>query len=265
MFSIGAYEDNIWHTIAFVAGVVIFATILIFLNVSKKVKNSKIFNSSEIEIHRKSPKDEAFLRQIAAYSLTKDETKFLKEILQSGKTEMNETLKSNQLLDEVFKARYHELIKEAEHSESALRDVTKLFAIRNTIAYFKNTEKADSGFAHRRFVRKESSIICNCSLVKEVHEKQGNKTIKKLVLTGHSFTGTILTISAGGCALSCDAKIKVGVKIKIDFTLPNGPASALIGVLRVNKRLGLAVLSARFMKVLPKSLSKINAYIFDYH
>jgi hypothetical protein len=264
MFSIGSYEDNMWHVISFIAGVIIIVSILIFLNVSKKIKNSKIYNSGEIEIRRKTPEEDAFAKQAAAYSFSKNETKFLKEILQSSRTEIGATLNNNKLLDDVFKIRYKELIKESEHSESALRDVTKLFEIRNTIAYFRNCEKSNGAYSQRRFLRKESSITCNCTLVKEVQEKQGNKTIKKLILTKDTFTGNILSISAGGCAISCKSKINVGVKIKIDFTIPTGPASALIGVLRVNNRKSDAVLSARFIKILPKSLAKINAFVFDY-
>ncbi|MDR3324871.1 MAG: PilZ domain-containing protein [Spirochaetaceae bacterium] len=264
MFSIGPYEASPWHIGSFIGGVAIIAGILTFLNLSKKVQRSKLFNSSEIEIKRNSPEEDVFLKKTAELRLTKDELRFLKEVLQSGRADLSVILDNKKQLDEIFKARYKELMKESAYSDAPLNQLTKLFAIRNTIAYFKEIDKADSNYSHRQYIRKESNIPCECCLVGEVKTTQGKKIIKKLVLTNKTFKGAVLGISAGGCSVSCDDAVRVGGKIKIDFTVSGRKASVLSEALRVNKKSNKSVVSLRFLKVLPKSLCAINAFIFDY-
>jgi hypothetical protein len=263
-FSIGPYEANPWHLVSFAAAVFILAGLMIFLNLSKKVQKSKIFNTGEIEIKRTTPEEEAFFKKTAEFRLTKDEARFLKEVLQSGRADLSVIFDNMKQFDEIFKARYKELMKESAYSDAPLNQVTKLFAIRNTIAYFENIDKTDRDYKNRRYIRKESAIPCQCCLVGEVKTTQGKKTVKKLVLTDKNFKGVILSISPGGCSVSCTDKIKVGVKLKIDFTVSGRKSSVLGETLRINKKASDLVVSLRFLQALPKSLCAINAFLFDY-
>jgi hypothetical protein len=267
MFNTSAYDENPWHTIGFIIGLSVIVAIMVFLNVSKTIKNSKLFRSSKINIQEKiNPDEKAFLKQAHDYSLSSADTKFLRELLKgAGRAEPYAILQDSRLLDEVLKVQYKQLAKGSQYTEAALGELSRIFTIRNTIAYFQDSDKADKHSTLRRYIRKEASISCNCSLVNEVDIKQNGKTVKKLVLTHTVFQGTIINISAGGCAIKSSLKIKAGIKLKIDFTLGKSKAAVLGEIIRINRDVAGSIFHIRFLQVLPKSFCVINAFIFDYN
>jgi len=116
----------------------------------------------------------------------------------------------------------------------------------------------------RASTRKAGELKCKCCVVNETKTKEGSKVVKKLVLTDKKFNGTMNNISAGGCAVSAGQNIKAGTNIKMDITIKDHNAAALGTALRVNKSSEGTVMHIRFIKVPPKSLAHINAYIFGY-
>jgi hypothetical protein len=264
MFNTSSYDDNPWRILAFVIGVGVIVTVIIFLNISKAVKNSKAFNSGEIKIKKSNPEEESFYKYAEGYQLRKDEIKFLWNLLRSGRGDPGEIFTDKNTLDSTFKTHYQQMWKESERSKSTLKDLVQLFEIRNCIAYFQNVTP-DRGRTIRRYIRKEASFSCNCILVNEVKTKKGSKMLKSLVLTNTAFAGTVLDLSAGGCAFTATANIKAGAMLKIDTTTgKDRKASALGEVIRVNKSAGTIIFHIRFLKIMPKSICIISAYIFGY-
>jgi hypothetical protein len=264
MFNTNAYQTSLIGRIAFIAGFAGLAAVIIFLNVSKRIKNNKIFKSGSVEIKKTSPEEEAYQKRAASYQLQRGEIKFLRDIMRSSRDEPAEILGDKKLLDEVLKPYYKSKIREAERSKPALNELVKLFQIRNVIAYFHAGNVPNNQVA-RRQVRKEVKFQGEVTLVDELKAHENGKTVKKFVLTQTKFKCVILDISAGGCAFEATANIKAGVKLKIDFTVTgNQKASALGELIRINKNQKATIFHVRFLKIMPRSYCTINAYIFGY-
>jgi hypothetical protein len=265
IFNTEAYDDNVVAKTIGMVAVLCVVAFLLFLNVSKTIKKSKIFNSGAIEVKKTNPQEEAFHKIAIEYQLQKSEIKFLGDILHGGRSEPAEVLKDRKLLDEALKAYYQSRVREIDGSKAALNDIVKMFQIRNVIAFF-HLQNVPSNQKMRRQIRKESKFQGEITLVEEtkVHEK--GKTIKKFTLTKKKFGATVIDISAGGCAFESAANVKAGTRLKIEFTVERDKKVAMLGeIMRINKtQQKMAIYHVRSLKVMPHSYCTMNAYIFGY-
>jgi hypothetical protein len=265
-FNISSYEDNPMHKIGFIAGVLIIAGIFLYLNLSKKVKSSKIYATGRVG-EGKVPEDGVFKRIGRMYELKKEEIAILKEIIGRGRDEPEDALKNTDTLDALFKAHYQRLAKEAERSKEAMQDISLLFSTRNAIAYFTETNvdaKKKSNAIPRKYRRKALNAPCVCSLVSLSRQKEKGKSVKKFTLTGENFPAAVIDLSQGGCAAKAKFSVKPGTHFKIEIKLGRGNLPMLGEVLRINRQGAEAIMHVRFVKALPKTLNAVNAYIFDY-
>ncbi|QQO07530.1 PilZ domain-containing protein [Breznakiella homolactica] len=118
----------------------------------------------------------------------------------------------------------------------------------------------------RRFKRKEVTISCYFSIVHIEEIKRGRKTERKMSVDPRRSMGTILDISAGGCAVKTTSVVPVGSRIKITFENSEGRSLAALGqVLRTNRSGGLGIIMhIKFIKITRKSLNAVNAMVFGY-
>ena len=114
--------------------------------------------------------------------------------------------------------------------------------------------------SHRRFRRRSAVIACFLFLV--YVEGSGKK--QRLIVDKRRISGTIADISVGGCSIRTMVPIKVGAKFKIEFAQRNANVAALGQVLRTNKAGMSTTIHVRFLKVSPKSMNIINAYVYEY-
>ncbi|MDR2468151.1 MAG: PilZ domain-containing protein [Spirochaetaceae bacterium] len=261
-------NDTLPHKIAFIAGVIILAAIMIYLNVSKKVRNSKAFSTGKVGAFDKlSVEDEAYKKIAKTYRLNKVEVVLLKEILSGSRAEPEDVLKNENMLDSLFKTTYQRLAKEVISSPDALRDMQMLFSVRKAIAYFQdNSERAASAKPRipRASPRAEISAPCVVNLVKLEAVKEKNKLVKKLKVAGEGISGTLIDISSGGCAIKSSTNIKAGLQIRIEFAIGNTKIAALGQILRINNDARGIVFHIQFIKIQPRTRCTINAYVFGY-
>jgi hypothetical protein len=160
--------------------------------------------------------------------------------------------------------RVYKILKRESESEDELQDnILKLFAIRNKIEYYE-TAYAGGDKTPRRYKRSKSSIPAFYYLVITAVEKKGVKTIKKLRVDTKKMLGTIIDISAGGCAINTRTPLKAGSRVKIEFKIGHFSISALAQILRINKNASGTILHTHFIKVMPKSLNGINSFVYGY-
>jgi c-di-GMP-binding flagellar brake protein YcgR len=123
-----------------------------------------------------------------------------------------------------------------------------------------------NAMAQRRFRRKEVFISCDFSLIHIQEQRVGRKIEKKMIVEPRPYQGTILDLSAGGCALKTSSVIPVGSRLKISFENSDGVILAALGqVMRTNRGAGLGIIMhIKFLKITRKSLNAINATVFGY-
>ncbi|MCL2374396.1 MAG: PilZ domain-containing protein [Treponema sp.] len=118
----------------------------------------------------------------------------------------------------------------------------------------------------RMYRRKQVSISCDLSLVNLV-ESYDKKTPPKLIVDSRKFSGTILDISAGGCALKASAPIPVGSRLKISIDYDERHIIHVLGqILRAN-RSGVSgtILHVKFLKVPRRAFNAISATVYGYN
>ncbi len=78
--------------------------------------------------------------------------------------------------------------------------------------------------------------------------------------------GTIMDVSAGGCAIKSAAAIRTGEYLKVDFDDSQGRTLAVLGrTVRTNKSSGIGgIMHIQFMKVPRRALNAINAMVYGY-
>jgi hypothetical protein len=264
IFNTEAYDDNISAKIVGIVLVLGIAAIIIFLNVSKTIKKSKVFNTGVIDVKKLTPQEEAFHKLAEEYQLEKAEVKFLGDILRGGRSEPAEILGDENLLDEILKSYYQSRVREMASSKIATNDLVKLFKIRNVIAYF-HSQNVPNNQVLRRQIRKESKFQGEATLVEETKVREKGKTIKKFTLTQKKLAATVIDISAGGCAFESGVNVKAGSKLKIDFVVGRDQKVAMLGeIMRINKTSQNTIYHVRSLKVMPHSYCTMNAYIFGY-
>jgi hypothetical protein len=114
--------------------------------------------------------------------------------------------------------------------------------------------------SQRRYKRRHSVIACFLFLV--YVEGSGKK--QRLVVDKRRMNGSIADISVGGCSIKVMAPIKVGARLKIEFTQGDNTVAALGLVLRSNKTGGSTVIHIKFIRVTQKSMNLINAFVYEY-
>ncbi|GMO20740.1 MAG: PilZ domain-containing protein [Spirochaetaceae bacterium] len=259
-------NDTLPHKIAFATGVIILVGIFIFLNVSKRVRNSKAFTKGTLgTLKEKTPIDKLYKQFVRNYSLKKDELAMLKELLKSSRGEPEETIKDRAALDMLFKDAYQRLVKEAEASQEAIAELRTLFNLRSTIFYFEDgAAAAAKGKTPRKTPRRDCNFNCACYMVILAKVKENGKKVKKLKLSGASFQGVLVDVSSNGCALKVPSVVKAGSQLKIEFNLGKRQMAALGQVIRVNKDSKGTIIHVQFIKVQPKTQFTLNAFVYNY-
>ena len=267
-FNISSYTGNPVHSILFVIGFILIIAIIIFLNTSKKVQQSNAFSTGKVgAFTAKTPEDETYKKIARMYELKKEEAAFLRELFSSTKSDPEEVLEDIDALDAIFKQNYQRLAKDAERSKEAMRNLGLLFSTRNAIAYFQGGDenKNDANkVSHRFHLRKSISASCACNVVALRKTSERGKTVKKFQLTDKMFAATVMDVSAGGCAVTCEKGAKPGTQLKVEFKVGRFNVAALGQILRINSGEKGAILHIQFLKVPPKALSILNAYVHGY-
>jgi hypothetical protein len=241
--------------------------LIIFLNVSKRVKNSIIFNDKGIVIKKKThiKVDGHFYNEVKHIGLNKREAAVLEKILKENGEDTISVLHDEAKVDEYFKHTYQNTLREYT-GEEALPVLMDLFSIRNAIEYFYANERNASGKAIvRNYRRKSIKSPCVFYLVISVNKDEKPGSQKKLVVEEDcKYEGNMLDISQGGCAISIKQHIKTGQMIKIEFTLSIHKIAALGQIILLNKDGNNWIYHIKFLRLSNKSLVALNAYIFEY-
>jgi hypothetical protein len=260
-------QPNPVHGVIFLVGVTMIVLVVVFLNKSKKIQNSKVFKSGAMDTPELVNHEGKELKKATnAYGLNFEERRFLDNIFHKAEINPPAVFDSVHSID----AGFSKAIRALGREEDADADIAKLFAIRNKIEYYLAATEAMKNpspekMTVRRYKRIDTNIPVVFYLVTEKEEQAGLKKVKKLSLDSVRHTGSILDISSGGCAVSTHDPCKTGMRLKLEFKIGRTSGTALVQVLRINQNRSDNVLHARFLKVSVKSLNAINAFIFDYN
>jgi hypothetical protein len=118
----------------------------------------------------------------------------------------------------------------------------------------------------RKSRRKQDSMSCVFYLVIIEESGRGRKKKQKMIRDKHKFSGTILDISIGGCAIKTYNTIVVGSRLKIEFDYANEDKLMVLGqVLRTNRSGATGtIMHIKFLKVPRRAWNTINAAVFEY-
>jgi hypothetical protein len=259
-------QPNPVQGILFFAGVTITVLLVVFINKSSKIRNSKVFKSGAVNKPQlrisgfKDMKDAA-----RKYALDYVEQKFLLDLFDKEGVNILSVFSSIENTDKEFSR----LIQILEKDENTDNDIAKLFAIRNKMEYYLSADEypkksPDSNLTVRRYKRAEVNIpVVFCLvIVKEIRD--GLKKIKKLSPDSKKYEGTIIDISSGGCAINTRNPFKTGARIKLEFKIGRNNLAALALILRINHNRNGSVLHTRFLKIPVKSLNAINTLVYNY-
>lgn len=255
------------QTLAFVIGLVVIIAIVVFLNVSKAVKNSRAFKGEAVDLikHNKAQVSAGFLKEASRMGLTKHEAITLEKILRAEGSDPFAVLKNKDDLDDHFKIALQHLRREA-HNESVENEVAEIFSIRNIIEYHVVSSNPNSvNRIARSFPRKSISELCTFYYVSMIKQQVEKKTIKKLVTQKEKNSGTLINLSIGGAALKTTTmKNKSGQLLKIEFPIKRQQIAALGEILRINTEGNFSIMHLKFLKISKKSLNSINNLIYGY-
>ena len=117
----------------------------------------------------------------------------------------------------------------------------------------------------RMYRRKEVSTRCDLFLV-NLQEPERKKQPPKLIVGTKKFTGTVLDISAGGCAIKSAAPIQAGSRLKISMEYDDSNSIHILGqVIRINRSGAVgAILHVKFLKVPRRAFNSISATVYGY-
>jgi hypothetical protein len=128
----------------------------------------------------------------------------------------------------------------------------------------KGNAAANEKLTARRYKRVVAKIPVVFYLVVEKEVPVGLKKVKKLLLDSVKYTGSILDISSGGCAISTRDPVKSGSRLKLEFKIGKNSIAGLVQTLRINRDQSGTVLHTRFIKISVKSLNAINTFVYNY-
>ncbi|MDR2602734.1 MAG: PilZ domain-containing protein [Spirochaetaceae bacterium] len=242
--------------------------LIIYLNTSKKAKNSVIINSGRLDIEKFThPVSKEFAKIAKEYGLSKQEAEFLEKAFKDCEMSPVEVFQDKKEMDLCFSSVYKYIKRESENPEEELKKLDLFFSARNTIEFkheILNAANSKKNVKPRRFKRRKASIQCSFCEIIEKEIKSGVKTIKKLTPSNKKSNGDISDISLGGCAILVKESFKPGVKIKIEFKVAGVTVAALGVILRINKNASESIMHVKFIQIPPRSLQNLNAFIFDY-
>ncbi|MFQ3547761.1 MAG: PilZ domain-containing protein, partial [Termitinemataceae bacterium] len=112
----------------------------------------------------------------------------------------------------------------------------------------------------------QTHLSCFFSLVRVEERKIGRKIEKRTLVDDRRSLGTILDISAGGCAIKSAAALSAGSYLKIEFDDEQDKSHAALGrVIRTNKTGTIGgIMHIQFVKIPRKTLNAINAMVYEY-
>jgi c-di-GMP-binding flagellar brake protein YcgR len=118
----------------------------------------------------------------------------------------------------------------------------------------------------RRFRRRQSVLACGYYFVR-VEDAKNKKGTPRMVVDAKRYTGSVVDISVGGCAIKTNGSVPVGSRLKIEFEYYRSvlPVAVLGQVLRINRG-GIAstIMHIKFLKVPRKAMNAINTVVFEY-
>ncbi|MDR1507760.1 MAG: PilZ domain-containing protein [Treponema sp.] len=118
----------------------------------------------------------------------------------------------------------------------------------------------------RRFRRRQSALACGFYFVR-VEEAKNKKAPPRMVVDARRNTGTVVDVSAGGCAIKTGISVPVGSRLKIEFDYSRSilPVAVLGQVLRINRGgVTSTIIHVKFLKVPQKAMNAINTIVFEY-
>lgn len=119
---------------------------------------------------------------------------------------------------------------------------------------------------NRRHRRKEVRMSCYFAHVTIEERMVGRKVEKKTLVDDRRALGTVMDVSAGGCAIKSAAPLRAGEYLKIEFDDPHGRALAALGrVVRTNKAGAVGgIMHVQFVKSTRRTINAINAAVYGY-
>jgi hypothetical protein len=258
-------KSNPLDVIGFIVTFAFLIALIVFMNVSKRIRNSAAFKGEGIEIKIGSglKVDGNFYNKVKRFGLSRKEAAVLEEILKSDTGDPYEILLDHAKLDENFELAYKRILRE-NSAEEAQTDLLELFTIRNAVELFLAAEKSiPAKNALRNFRRKSTNINCEIYLV--ITEGANSKSRKKLVLQPDTMhAGIIQNISQGGCSIMTTDVLKISSLIKINFKIGSQVSAALGQVVRINKEAREYIYHIKFLKLSKQTIIDLNAFIFEY-
>ena len=119
----------------------------------------------------------------------------------------------------------------------------------------------------RKYCRRLMEGDCSFYPVTIVEKRMGRKIARQAVVEANQGrTGTMIDISAGGCAMSSHNPLPRGELIKISFEPQRGDQVVAFGKI-VDSRMfnrGRTTLHVMFTRASSKNLNKINEYVYDF-
>jgi c-di-GMP-binding flagellar brake protein YcgR len=118
----------------------------------------------------------------------------------------------------------------------------------------------------RRFRRRQSVLACGYYFVK-VEDAKNKKEGPRMVVDARRYTGSVVDVSVGGCAIKTSTSVPVGSRLKIEFEYSRSvlPVAVLGQVLRINRGgIGSTIIHIKFLKVPRKAMNAINTIVFEY-
>jgi hypothetical protein len=118
----------------------------------------------------------------------------------------------------------------------------------------------------RKFRRKQTDMACNFYLIYIEDVKTGWKKKQKMSMDKHKYSGIVLNISIGGCAIKTNASVPAGSRLKIEFNKADSQPLAVLGqILRLNKSGSKGtIVHIKFIKVPRRAWNAINTMVFEY-
>jgi c-di-GMP-binding flagellar brake protein YcgR len=119
----------------------------------------------------------------------------------------------------------------------------------------------------RRNRRKPIMRACFFYPIKIVESGQGRKSEKKAVIENHlRALGTVVDLSAGGCAIQAMSPFEPGVLIMIEFDIDKKAAIRAFGkVQRARRLMGRGgIMHVMFTRVTRQYLNRIRAFVYDF-
>jgi hypothetical protein len=264
-----AIKSSPADAIGFIVTFAILTALIVFMNVSKRIKDSAAFKGKGVKIKTGTglKVDSTFYGKIKYLNLSKKEAAVLQKILGSDGGDPAGNLLNSAKVDENFGLVYRRIVREktAEDAQDAQADLLELFSIRNAVELFLASEKNTTGKnVVRNFRRINTNIDCKIYLV--IMNNESSKAKKKLVIQHDSVCpGIIQNISQGGCSMIGPSVLKINSLVKIDFNIDGHTVAALGQIMRINKEANKFIYHIKFLKLSRQAVIDLNTFVFGYH